>query len=88
MAKTVLLSPRAQKEFRELQISIQERIRSALKDVAAGKRMDIKKLKGAKDREDLYRLRVGDYRISYGIEKDLIKVARIDHRGKGYGWLD
>jgi mRNA interferase RelE/StbE len=88
MAKTVWISPRAQKEFRELQTSTQERIRSALKDLAAGKRMDVKKLKGTKDREDLYRLRVGDYRVTYGIEKDMIKVARIDHRGKGYGWLD
>jgi mRNA interferase RelE/StbE len=88
MAKTVLISPRAQKELRELHSSTQERIKSALKELAAGKRMDVKKLKGTKDREDLYRLRVGDYRVTYGIEKDLIKVARIDHRGKGYGWLD
>jgi mRNA interferase RelE/StbE len=88
MAKTVLLSPRFQKEFRNLEQSIRERVRSALKDLAAGKRMDIKKLKGAKDREDLFRLRVGDYRVTYGIKKDLIKVVRIDHRGKGYGWLD
>ena len=44
MAKTVWISPRAQKEFRELQTSTQERIRSALKELAAGKRMDVKKL--------------------------------------------
>jgi len=88
MVKTVWVSPRAQKEFRDLQVSIQERIRSGLKDLAAGKRMDVKKLKGTKDKEDLYRLRVGDYRVTYKIENNMIKVARIDHRGKGYGWLD
>ena len=88
MAKTVLLSPRFQKEFGNLEQSIRERVRSALKDLAAGKRMDVKKLKGTKDKEDLYRLRVGDYRVTYGTKKDLIKVVRIDHRGKDYSWLD
>ena len=52
------------------------------------KRLDIKKLKGTGDREDLYRLRVGDYRITYYPEPDVIKIIRIDHRGKGFGWLD
>ncbi len=88
MVKTVLLSPRFQKEFGNLEQSIRERVRSALKDLASGKRMDVKKLKGTKNKDDLYRLRVGDYRVTYGIEKDLIKVVRIDPRGKGYNWLD
>ena len=40
------------------------RIKNALKDIAAGnERRDVKKLKGLKGREDLYRLRVGGYRI-------------------------
>jgi mRNA interferase RelE/StbE len=88
-AKTVLLSPRAQKDYAKLEQNIQDRIRQSLKELGAGsKRLDIKKLKGTGDREDLYRLKVGDYRIIYSPEPDIIQVIRIDHRGKGYSWLD
>jgi hypothetical protein len=31
---------------------------------------------------------VGNYRITYKPEKKVIKVARIDPRGKDYSWLD
>ncbi len=89
MSKEVLLSPRAQKDYAALEKEIQDRIKRALKELAAGsKQLDIKKLKGVGDREDLFRLRVGDYRITYFSEPDIIKVIRIDHRGKGYNWLN
>ena len=89
MAKTVLLTGRAQKEYARLEKSVRERIKKALKELGAGStRLDVKKLKGVGGREDLYRLRVGDYRITFFPEPDVIKVIRIDHRGKGYGWLE
>ena len=88
MAKSVLLSTRAQKDFIKLPKTAQERVRKSLKSLGAGsKQLDIKKLKGTDDKEDLYRLRVGDYRITYFPESDIIKIIRIDHRQKGYGWL-
>ena len=87
-AKTVLLSPRAQKDYASLEQSVKDRIKQSLNELAAGsKRLDIKKLKGTGDREDLFRLRVGDYRIIYSPESDIIRVVRIDHRGKDYSWL-
>ena len=89
MTKPVVLSNRAIKEYSALSKQMQKRIKKALEELGAGsKRLDIKKLKGTGDREDLYRLRVGDYRITYYPEPDVIKVIRIDHRGKGFGWLD
>jgi mRNA interferase RelE/StbE len=89
MPKPVVLSGRAQKEYYRLSKDMQKRIKKSLNELGAGsKRLDIKKLKGTGDREDLYRLRVGDYRITYAIEPDVIRVIRIDHRGKGFGWLD
>ena len=89
MAKAVLLSTRARKEFDKLPKKVQDRIRKSLKSLGSGsKRLDIKKLKDIDDKEDLFRLRVGDYRITFFPEPDVIKVIRIDHRGKGYGWLD
>jgi len=79
MDREILLSTRAQKEFKKLPIR-SKRIMKALKN--------IKKLRGIGGRRDLYRLRVGDYRITFHPESDLIKVIRIDHRSKGYDWLD
>jgi mRNA interferase RelE/StbE len=87
--KKVLLSPRAQKEYYALEQDIKDRIKKSLNELAAGsKRLDAKKLKGTGEREDLFRLRVGDYRITYYPESDIINVIRIDHRGKGYKWLE
>ena len=48
---------------------------------------DIKKLKGTKKRVDLYRLRVGDYRVIYTLENNTIFVLEIITREKGYDWL-
>ena len=60
MGKQVLLSPRAQKDFSKLEENIRERIKNSLQELAAGsKNLDIKKLRGVGDREDLFRLRVG-----------------------------
>jgi mRNA-degrading endonuclease RelE of RelBE toxin-antitoxin system len=80
MARDILLSSRAQKEFRRLPTSVRERIRKALKTFASDSReLDVKKLKGIDDGRNLWRLRVGDYRITFCLESDLIKVIRIDH---------
>jgi mRNA interferase RelE/StbE len=89
MDRVILLSTRAQNEFKKLPIDVRERIRKALEILASDSRkLDIKKLKGIDSREDLYRLRVGDYRITFLPESDFIKIIRIDHRSKGYSWLD
>ncbi len=89
MTKPVILSSRAIKEYSQLSKQMQKRVKVSLEELGAGsKRLDIKKLKGTGDREDLYRLRVGDYRITYYPEPDVIKIIRIDHRGKGFSWLD
>ncbi|MFA5771812.1 MAG: type II toxin-antitoxin system RelE/ParE family toxin [Thermoplasmata archaeon] len=89
MKKEILLSSRAQKDFEKLHTIVKERIRTALFALAAGaEHSDIKKLKGVSGREDLYRLRVGEYRIIYYSESDSIKIIRIEHRSKAYEWLE
>lgn len=81
--RDILLSSRAQKEFRRLPTNVRERIRKALKAFASDSReLDIKKLKGIDDGRNLWRLRVGDYRVTFCPESDLIKVIRIDHAAK------
>jgi len=86
--KEILLSAIARKQYGELEQKSKNRIKNALKDIAAGnERRDVKKLKGLKGREDLYRLRVGDYRIIYYEDDECIKVTQIIHRSRGYDWL-
>ena len=63
--KEILLPTHARKEYERLDEETKIRIKNALKDIAKGIRRDVKKLKGVKGREDLYRLRIGDYRIIY-----------------------
>lgn len=41
---------------------------------------DIKRLKGSTD----FRLRVGDYRVIFAIEKDAIQILKIGHRKNIY----
>ncbi|MBP2030056.1 mRNA interferase RelE/StbE [Methanohalophilus levihalophilus] len=38
---------------------------------------DVKKLKGTKGRQDLYRLRIGDYRAIFSIEDDNVYILEI-----------
>ncbi len=48
---------------------------------------DIKKLKGVSN-PDMYRLRVGDFRIVYTIEKNSVKITHILQRSSVYKRLD
>lgn len=48
---------------------------------------DVKKLRGTKGRQDLYRLRIGDYRAVFSIEGDIVYVLEIIPREHGYKWL-
>jgi len=45
---------------------------------------DIVRLKGTRGRQDLFRLRIGDYRAIYGVEGKVVYVTDLFHRGKGY----
>lgn len=87
MVRPVLLSTPAQKQLARLDAVTRRRVRVGLKRLAAGGRVDVQRLIGVKGREDLFRLRVGDYRIVYRDDKDAIRVVQILHRSRGYGWL-
>ncbi len=45
---------------------------------------DIVRLKGTKGREDLFRLRIGDYRAVYAIQRQTVYVTDLFRRGRGY----
>jgi mRNA interferase RelE/StbE len=44
---------------------------------------DIARLMGTKGREDLFRLRIGDYRAIYAVVARTVYITDIFHRGKG-----
>ena len=88
----VLISETAVKQITRLEKATGKRIKrclSTLKEDPFKRRpgADIKKLKGFNN-PSLYRLRVGNYRIIYTVNKTAVKITEIFRRGKGYAWLD
>jgi len=77
----VALSSKAAKQFERLNEPLKSRILSALKDLECEPpKGDIKPLSGLNE----FRLRVGNYRVLFGIEGDIIAVASIAPRGQVY----
>lgn len=91
MSYTVLVSRTFQRDFQQLPTDLQKQIRNSLKEIqndpyTSRSRCDIKQLKDTKPKK--YRLRVGEYRIIYLIEKNEVKVVTLLKREVGYGRLE
>lgn len=48
---------------------------------------DTVRLRGTKGKQDLFRLRIGDYRAVYAVVGKVVYVTDLFHRGKGYKQL-
>lgn len=85
----VTLSPEAQKNLKKIDKKVTTKILKKLEDLTSDKfgSLDIKKLK---EKKDLYRLRVGDYRIIYSIGRKeiVVYVVKIGHRKDVYEFMD
>lgn len=80
MPYTVEVAPAASRHIRKLDREIQRRVLAALDKLRDEPRShDAIKLHGG---EDLYRVRVGDYRIVYAIEDNrlVVLVLKVGHR--------
>jgi mRNA interferase RelE/StbE len=80
----VLFKPSADKALRKLPESVQKRIAAAAEELGDDPRQPgCVKLKGE---DDLWRIRVGDYRVVYAIQGDelLVLVVRVAHRKDVY----
>lgn len=86
---TIIFTDDAKKDLRRLEKQIISRIFEKVKTLTSSKpdNLNIKKLKS---KNDLYRLRMGDYRIVYCIkhEKIIIYVVAIGHRKDIYSSLN
>lgn len=87
MAYRVEFKPSAAESFRKLPKSAQRRITARLEALRENPRpQGVEKLKGKKD---LYRLRVGDYRVVYQVQDEilLVLVLGVGHRKDIYRLL-
>lgn len=80
MKYQIIISKIAEKFIRKQGKKEQERLLKAMYKLPAG--TDIKKLKGV----EMFRLRVGNYRILYTIDENVrvITIENIDNRGNVY----
>jgi addiction module RelE/StbE family toxin len=75
------------KQFSKLSKNLRNRIKAALKELENDPleprvNVDKKPLKGTKPQKN--RLRVGDYRIIYLVEKKKVRVIELFKRSRGY----
>lgn len=78
----VIFSKGALKQFKKLSSDLQERIQTHIDELAIEPRPNgVKKLEN-----DLYRIRVGDYRVIYQIQDNilLVNIVKVSHRSKAY----
>ena len=74
----------AQKDLAELEKKVQRRIKASLDRLLIyPQAADLKKLKGSRD---MWRLRVGDWRVILRLDRDqgILYVLRIRHRREAY----
>jgi mRNA interferase RelE/StbE len=81
MIYQIFYEKEALKELDKLESSISRRIIKKIEEMSENpSSCDIKKLKASSD----YRLRVGDYRIIFIFDRNLIKIIKIGHRQQIY----
>ncbi len=87
MAYEVRLEPSAERALRKLPVQIRSRMGSRLDGLASNPRPSgCEKLGGV---DDLYRVRVGDYRVVYQVSDEVlvVLVVTIGHRSDVYRGL-
>jgi len=78
--------------MRELDARQRERLRIRLEELEVDPfrrrpKADIKNC-GKHHGVTFYRLRIGDFRAVYVVNRDEVRVTEIFRRGRGYRWLD
>ena len=85
----VKFTTRAVKDLRKLPRQIQDQITSSLELLRINPFAEILQFKKLKTAKNLYRIRIGNYRIVYEIHGNmlLIVVVRVGHRKDVYRYL-
>ncbi len=83
----VVIHAKAEKEYKKLPERIKRAFAKAMLILQTNpypfREYDLKKLRGS---ENIFRIRVGDYRLVYSVEKNLKRIAvlKIEHRKRAY----
>lgn len=87
MSYEILIHPRIAKAIKDLpkahRVRLSEFIDALRENPVPFRKFDLKKLKGYKDR---YRVRLGDFRLTYQVDKKakVILVLKLERRGRAY----
>lgn len=82
MNRRVEWTKRALKEAARLDVITRQRILSAIRNLCEENHGDVRRLKGV---DEVYRLRVGDWRIIFSYQDDLaVVIHRVRPRGDAY----
>ena len=81
MRYKIEFKPKAIKDLQQLSVDMRERIIKKIEAMQDNLQGDVKRLTNFTPE---YRLRVGDYRVLFELEKETIIIYRIKHRGKAY----
>jgi mRNA interferase RelE/StbE len=81
MKYNIEFKPKAVKDFEAFPSRIQQRILAGIEKMGDNLSGDVKRLT---DSTPEYRLRVGDYRVLFEVERDSIIIYRIRHRREAY----
>ncbi len=89
MRYRVLLHPKVVRALRSMHRDDANRIRDHLAELekdpfSRRSGADIKRLRGTKGRDDLFRIRIGNYRAVYAIVGGDVLVTDLFERGAGY----
>ncbi len=87
-----MVSPIARKQLEGMDERLKVRILDAIRSLETEPRrkrsgVDIKRLKGIKGKPDLYRLRVGKYRVIYEVSEGTVWISEIVKRESAYRFL-
>lgn len=76
----------ARKEFERLPVKMRAKTAEALHLLAQNPYSELLKIKKMKGAADLYRIRLGDYRVLYKLRNDrlVVIVIKIGHRSEVY----
>lgn len=76
----------ARKEFERLPVKVRGRVVEALQLLAQNPYSELLKVKKLKDAQDLFRIRIGDYRVLYELQNEqlLVLVIKVGHRREVY----
>ncbi len=82
----ILFQKSAHKEYLELPRAVQKRVDEAFEILSINPFSEILRFKKIKGKENHYRIRLGDYRIIYSPQQDIliVRVIRIGHRKDVY----